>query len=97
MTDTTNLNSKLGKVGLPSLVFMFTIDQIASMMNVQENTIQSVYLYYQGRSTGVKKRHMMTAVNIAPADQKPEWRISLEEYRLWLKRMGFKQSDLTRM
>lgn len=97
MSDQTNLNQKLTKVGLPGLVFMFTVDQIASMMNVSEDTIRSVYLYFQGRSTGIKRRHMMTAVNVAPENEKPNWRVSLEEYRLWLKRMGFKQSDITRM
>ena len=97
MSGDTSANHKLEKVGLPVLVFMFTIDQIASMLNVSEDTVRLVYLYYQGRSSGLKKRHHMMAINIAPEDENAAWRVSLEEYRRWLSRMGFRSGDLTRM
>lgn len=97
MSGDTSASHKLEKVGLPALVFMFTIDQIASMLNVSEDTVKLVYLYYQGRTSGLKKRHHMLAINIAAEDQQAVWRISLEEYRRWLSRMGFRQGDLTRM
>lgn len=97
MSGDTSANHKLNKVGLPNLVFMFTIDQIASMMNVSENTVMGTYLYYMGRSTGMQKKHHMMAVNIAPEDQPAMWRVSLEEFRKWLKKMGFRQIDLTRL
>lgn len=91
----SSVESKMVKVGLPNLIFMFTIDQLASMMNVSEDTISNVYLYYQGRSTGMKKKHHMVAINIAPSDQTPNWRVSLEEFRTWLSRMGFRRKDMT--
>ena len=98
MSGDTGINHKLGKVGLPSLVFMFTIDQIASMLNISEDTVSGVYLYYQGRSTGMKKKHHMVAINIAPEDnEKAVWRVSLEEFRLWLRKMGVRQADWSRI
>lgn len=97
MSGDTSASHKLKKVGLPDLVFMFSIDQIASMLSVSEETVRMVYLYYQGRSTGMKKRNHMTAINIAMEDQPTQWRVSLEEYRRWLSRMGFRQADITRM
>ncbi len=97
MTGDTGINHKLKKIGLPDVVFLFTIDQVASMMNVEQDTIMSVYLYFQGRSSGPRKRHHMRAVNIAPEDKKAEWRVSLEEFRLWLKRVGFQAKDITRL
>lgn len=97
MTGDTGINHKLKKVGLPNLIFMFTIDQIASMMNISEDTVSGKYLYYQGRSTGVPKKHHMRAVDIAPVDEKAVWRVSLEEFRKWLTRMGFRQADLSRI
>lgn len=97
MSGDTSASHKLQKVGLPALVFMFTIDQIASMLNVSEDTVKLVHLYYQGRTSGLKKRHHMMAINIAPENQPAMWRVSLEEYRRWLSRMGFRQDDITRM
>jgi len=97
MSGDTSASHKLEKVGLPALAFMFTIDQIASMLNVSEDTVRLVYLYYQGRTSGLKKKHHMMAINIAPDGENASWRVSLEEYRRWLSRMGFRQADLTRM
>ncbi len=97
MSGDTSASHKLRKVGLPDLVFMFTLDQIASMLSVSEDTVRLVYVYYQGRSTGMKKRNHMTAINIAEDDQPTQWRVSLEEYRRWLSRMGFRKADITRI
>ena len=97
MSGDTSANHKLAKVGMPSLVFMFTLDQIASMLNVSEDTVRLVYLYYQGRTSGMKRKHHMMAINIAPENENPIWRVSLEEYRRWLSKMGFRQGDITRM
>lgn len=93
----TSINQKLDKVGLPNVVFMFTIDQIAAMLNTSLDQVSNSYLFYQGRSTGIPKRSHMTAINIAPEDMKAEWRVSLEAFRSWLSRMGFRSKDFTRM
>lgn len=80
------------KVGMPLRPFLWTLDQIAVMLNVEEKTIRHGrgYLYYEGRSTGVRARDLMTARNIAPADQRPDWRVAEREFLRWLKVKGFK-------
>lgn len=85
------------RVGVPPLLFLFTIDQIASMLNISEKRVRESYLFYQGRSTGIMPRHQMRAVNIAPASEKADWRISNREFISWAKRMGFKLYDFTQL
>jgi hypothetical protein len=83
-------------VGLPPVIFLYTLDQIAAMLNVEEATVRAKYLYYVGRTTGTKARHHMEAVNIATdSSSKPDWRVSMVEFIRWLKRMGFKIHGLT--
>jgi hypothetical protein len=82
-------------VGVPPIIFLFTLDQVCSMMNITEQTLKTKYLYYVGRSAGLMPRHMMRATNIAPPDEASEWRVSHKEFVLWLKRMGFRTYDLT--
>jgi hypothetical protein len=77
------------KVGLPPRVFLYTLDQIATMLSVTVKTVGS-YLWYDGRSTGVKSVHLMIAHNIAHPTAKPEWRVAERELVRWLKLKGFK-------
>lgn len=90
-----NAAANLRKVGLPPTIFLFTLDQLSSMMNLSMNNLMVTYIFYQGRSTSLKKRHQMSAINIAPDDEKPDWRVSVEEFKAWLRRMGFKATDIT--
>lgn len=85
----------LRSVGLPPVIFMYTLDQIATMINVKEETLRQKYLYYVGRSSGRPQRHHMEAVNIAPPEDKAEWRVTMTQFVKWLKRMGFKIHELT--
>lgn len=82
--------SSLQPVSLPARMFLYTIDQIAALLSVQEQTVKTVYLYYEGRSTGVMPRDQLRAVNIAPAGQPPEWRVSERALKNWLKFKGFR-------
>lgn len=82
-------------VGLPPIVFLFTTDQIAAMLNVGEDTVMMTYLYYAGRSSGMKKSHQMDTINIAPEDAKPEWRVTMREFLNWCKRRNIKVNQLT--
>jgi len=82
--------SSLQPVELPARPFLYTIDQIATLLSVQEQTVKTVYLYYEGSSTGVMPRDQMRAINIAPAGQKPEWRISERTLKNWLRYKGFR-------
>lgn len=79
------------KVGLPIRPFLYSPDQIASILGVTENTVRTVYLFYDRRSIGRPSPNLMTARNITPdARDKPEWRVAEKELIRWLKRKGFK-------
>lgn len=77
-------------VHLPLQTFLYTLDQIAAMVNVSTSQLHSTYLYYHLRSTGRKARHQMVARNIAPDDRPAEWRVSHQDFVRWLSSQGFK-------
>lgn len=80
------------EVGLPTTAFFFTLDQIASMINVQMETLRSKYLYYIGRSAGIMASHQMPAINIAPEGERADWRVLEQEFVKWCKRRGVRVS-----
>ena len=84
-------------VGLPPVIFLFTVDQIAGMLNVEVDTVMATYLYYVGRTTGRKQTHQMDAVNIAPADHIPDWRVPQREFLRWCTRRGIKVNQFSGM
>jgi hypothetical protein len=84
-------------IGLPPIIFMFTIDQIASMLNIDERTVMTTYLYYVGRSTGRKATHQMDTINIAPEERDPEWRVPTKEFLRWCTRRGIKVNQFSGM
>lgn len=77
------------RIALPARVFLWTIDQIAAMLAISESELRTAYLYFDGRSTGTPVGRMI-ARNIAPADSKPEWRISHQEFARWCGSKGYK-------
>lgn len=77
-------------IGLPARPFLFTIDQIATLLSLRTETVFDKYLFYVGRSTGVCPRDVLRAVNIAQQGSKPEWRVSERDFMRWLKVKGFK-------
>jgi hypothetical protein len=81
------------KIGLPVRPFLYTIDQIAVILDLSEERIRAGYVFYEGRSVGFATRDLLMARNIAPQDEKPEWRIAEQELLRWLKRRGFKVYD----
>lgn len=87
--------NSLQTVGMPPVLFLFTLDQIATQLNIEQDSLMRTYLYYEGRSRGIMQRHMMRTVNIAPEEQDPDWRVTAREYVRWLKRMGFRTYDIT--
>lgn len=85
-----NLPPQRDRVGLPYRPFLFTVDQISVMLEVDEKKIKAEYLYYDGRSIGIQTRHQMVARNIAADDQPPDWRVAERELIRWMKLKGFK-------
>ena len=82
------------RIELPERPFFWTLDQVASMIQVSE-----AYLHrrtsYAGRSlkTG---RAMLRAVNLAEPDQEPKWRVSNNELLRWLSHHGVNIKSMTR-
>ena len=81
------------RIGIPTRVFLFTVDQLSVMLDLPEKYILENLLYLEGRSIGTAKKHLIQARNIAPADQKPEWRVAEREFIRWMRVKGFKYYD----
>lgn len=80
-------------MGLPVRAFLFTTDQIATMLSVEEEQVKKEYLFYEGRNVGNRPRHRMMARNIAEPGAKPEWRVAERELIRWMKLKGFRIYD----
>lgn len=78
-------------VGLPVVTFLYTLDQLAAMLGVEQKQLGLRYIYYNLRSTGKHLPHMMRAVNIAPPTSKEaDWRVSQGEFVRWCRAMGIR-------
>lgn len=80
-------------VGLPPRTFLYTLDQIATMVGLDETQVARSYVYFDRRTPGLKTADQMRSVNIAGPDDMPEWRIAERELVRWLKYKGFRVVD----
>lgn len=81
-------------VGLPPRPFLYTLDQIAVILNISQADVGRRYIYYEGRSTGIRNLKLLIARNINPdRNDKPDWRVAERELIRWCKVMGFKFYD----
>jgi hypothetical protein len=78
------------QVGLPVRAFLFTLDQVAYMVGVSEAHLKTHYVHYYGRSIGSRPPDRFMTRNIAPAGEKPDWRVTERELIRWLKNRGFR-------
>lgn len=80
------------QVGLPPNVFLYTLDQVATILSLPVEEFKSKgYVFYEGRSTYIKKTSQMSARNITPDPKDaPVWRILDQELVRWLKLKGFR-------
>lgn len=97
MTDTPGVGDNVKKlahsVGLPPRPFLYTLDQLSVILEIQPIQIGQNYIYFEGRSTGRVSADLMKARNIAPRNQPPEWRVAESELVRWMRRKGFKFYD----
>jgi len=77
-------------VGLPPKPFLYTPDQVATLVSLDERSLRSRMLWYEGREVGVPPRDKLRAINISAPENKPEWRISEQELIRWMKAKGMK-------
>lgn len=80
-------------VGMPNRVFLFTLDQLGMMLDLEEQYIATQYIYFEGRSIGSRKKNLMIARNIAPPDEKPDWRVAEREFIRWMRTKGFRHYE----
>ena len=81
------------RIVLPERPFFWTLDQVASILQVSEPWLNK-RTTYAGRSlqTG---RAMLRAVNLAEPDDTPVWRISQNELLRWLAHHGVNIKSIT--
>lgn len=83
------------QIGLPPRPFLYTLDQISVMTEINEAALRQNHLYFEGRSIGSHTPHQMVARNInahLPL-KKPEWRVLDKEFVRWMRVKGFKYYD----
>lgn len=79
---------------LPKKPFLYTLDQIAEILQVDQKYLKQNLLWWQGREIGVFNfREKMKAVNVAPEGETPEWRVSEGSLINFLKAKGIKFND----
>lgn len=71
------------EVVLPLREFFYTLDQIAYMLDCPISEIMDHYGYFTGRTLG-RQGTRLRVVNIASADQAPDWRVSELDFKIWM-------------
>lgn len=77
------------KVGLPPRPFLYTLDQVATIIALPIARLRETYVYYVGLDAGPRRLDQLVARNIAPEGERPEWRVEEHELIRWMKRRGF--------
>jgi len=77
-------------IGLPPRIFMYTPDQIAAMLSLDETYVKKNLLFYDKRQPGIRPKAKLRAINIAPEGETPVWRVSERELIRYLRGRGLK-------
>lgn len=77
-------------VGLPVREFFYTTDQVAYLLEIEEDYLKRSLIFYEGRSVGVPPKSQMRAVNFARAGTSPVWRIPESSFKRFLRFKGLK-------
>lgn len=78
-------------VGLPATPFLYTLDQVAVLLNMSEQDLVSGYIWFAGGTIGRKSPRQIKAVNIqVTPGELANWRVSQGELIRWCKLLGFK-------
>ena len=83
------------KLGLPVRPFLYTLDQVSTILNITESVLKrDGYVHFDGRTPGTARMDELRAVNVAHGiTDKPNWRVEERELIRWMKRKGFKYVD----
>lgn len=74
---------------LPPKIFLYTLEQVADLLALDEDTLASEFSYFEGRSIGRRKKDRLSVRNIAPLGETPRWRISEQELVRWCTHKGY--------
>jgi hypothetical protein len=77
------------EIEMPRRLFLFTLDQVATLVSMPEERLKRKLCWFRGRSTFVRNKDMLAVHNIAQEDMPPDWRVEESELTRWLKRKGF--------
>jgi hypothetical protein len=78
------------KIGLPPRIFMYTPDQIATMLELDLTYVKKTLLFYDKREPGLAPKTKMRSINIAPEGETPEWRVTERELIRYLRNRGLR-------
>lgn len=76
-------------VGLPEKPFFFTLDQIGGFLEMDITTLRKV-LFYQDRSVGLCPKDRIKCINMAAANETPEWRVLDRDFIGYLRYKGIR-------
>lgn len=78
-------------VGLPIREFLYTLDQIAYLLSIEEKSLRVSYVHYEGRSVGTCPKDKLLAVDISTdSNPRPEWRVSERHLKRWMRFKGWR-------
>lgn len=84
-------------IGLPPREFLYTLDQIAVLVEMPQHELMTEHVYFDGKSEGSPRRYprCFMARDIAPAGAgRPDWRVTETELIRWFKKMGFRYYEV---
>lgn len=89
--DSLGLSEKnVSETNIPIRTFLYSLEQIEQMIGIPASALAQSYIYFQGRTIGIKRPWMIQARNIAGPDDIPEWRVADREFIRWLRNRGFR-------
>lgn len=77
-------------IGLPQRPFLYTFDQIATLLGLDDEQAVHPHVHFEGRSVGARPVKKMLARNIAPEGERPDWRVAERELVRWFRTKGFR-------
>jgi hypothetical protein len=85
-----NQPQKPESVGLPLRPFLYTLDQVATLLEISEYELTKNHIHLDRVSVGVCPKKKMIARNVAPDGDKPDWRVAERDLIRWMKYKGFR-------
>lgn len=76
------------RIELPLREFLYTLDQLALILNISQNMLATQYVYFEGVSAGTRTGRM-SARDISQDPGRRDWRVAESSFRAFLRRRGW--------